>query len=300
MDELVICSKQYIDEEDFKKINSLKKTVLEDEEIFLKLELDYKLNLSLNQKQELPDQINEWMCYWGDTLIGYLGLCNFGGADGELTGMVHPLYRRKGIFTKLYQLALKECKKRGFQKILLVCDHKSSSGLSFIQSVGGGYSFSEYEMKQSYTAGVSIGGNDIALIKARNCDVAEIEKQNGLYFGDNGRTIILPEDEEKRNRITYLIWLGSEVIGKIRIDFDFDEGFISGFGILPQYRGKGYGRQTLLAALHIIYEKNSHGAALEVAAENRNALHLYESCGFKVTSVTDYYEDKSFQATIPY
>lgn len=289
MGDIIICLKQYINEEDCRKIEELKNACIAKEDMFLKLELEYKFNMSQANREESLAYVNEFLYYSGETLVGYLGICNFGGEAGELTGMVHPLFRKKGIFRRLYNLALEECKRRDFKKILLVCDNKSSSGLAFIKSAGAFYDFSEYEMKLHGNCKFVIG-NGVVLRKAKNSDLAEIESQNRKYFGSVGGVTIMPEEEEKRNRITYMIELGEVIIGKIRIDFSDDEGFISGFGILPEYRGKGYGRQSLAAVLYILKEKGIDNIELEVSTENKNALNLYKSCGFVENSVTDYYE----------
>lgn len=286
-----ICLKEYISEDDFRRLEELKNICIDKEDMFLKLELDYKLNVSQMHKDEPFQHVNEFLYYDGETLVGYIGICNFGGEAAELTGMVHPSYRRKGIFTRLYNLAKEECYRRKFGKILLVCDNKALSGQEFIKSTRAVYSFSEYEMKLEGNY-ICEESKNIALRKALNSDAPEIARQNNIYFGDVGRTLVMPEEEEKQNRITYLIELGSKVIGKIRVDFSADEGFINGFGILPEYRRKGYGRDAIKAALYILNKNNIHKAALEVAAQNKNALNLYKSCGFAEQSVIDYFEDK--------
>lgn len=291
MSEDSICLKQYINEEDYKKLNELKDVCTANEDIFLKLELDFKINMSRTHAGESKECVNEFFYYSGDTLAGYLGICSFSGETGELTGMVHPQCRRKGIFTRLYNLALEECKRRSFKKILLVCDRRSSSGLEFIKAAGAPYSFSEYEMKMEGNYTPEPDGS-IVLRKAVNSDADEIARQDCIYFGDTGRTVVLPEEEEKRNTFTYIIELNSAIYGKIRLDINDGEGFICGFGILPGYREKGYGRQALKNALYILSKNNIHTVGLEVAAQNKNALSLYTSCGFKEESVTDYYEAK--------
>lgn len=291
MEDITILLKQHINDEDNRKLEELRDICIAEENMFLKLELDFKLRVREANGHEPFRHVNEFLYYEGETLVGYIGIGNYGGPDGELTGMVHPQYRRRGIFTRLYNLAVEECKRRSFEKILLVCDNSSSSGLEFIKSTGAVYSFSEYEMK---TEGQFSGEapKNIALRKALNSDADEIGKQNIIYFGGGGRLVIMPEEEEKRNRITYMIELDSKIIGKIRVEFSDKEGFISGFGILPEYRGKGYGKEALKAALHKISERNISEAALEVAAHNKNALGLYKSCGFAEQSVMNYYEAK--------
>lgn len=291
MNEPIVCLKQYINEDDYRKLNELKDICTGDDKIFLKAELEYKISMGKTHTGESLKNINEFFYYSGETLAGYLGICSFSGDTAELTGMVHPRYRRAGIFTRLVSMAVEECRRRKFGRILLVCDRASYSGIEFIKSQGVPYSFSEYEM---YLEGNSEpeGGDSIVLRKAVNSDMGEIARQDYVYFGDSIRKTPLPEEEEKRNRITYMVELGSKVRGKIRLDIDSGEGFICGFGILPEYRNQGYGRQSLKAALYILNKKNIHNVGLEVAAQNKNALSLYKSCGFEEKSVTDYYEVK--------
>lgn len=289
MEQLSLCLKQYISEEDYNNIEILKNICLKEEKMFLKLELDYKLNVSRMNRENDIKNINEFFCYSGNKLIGYIGICNFGGDAGELTGMVHPQYRGKGIFKRLYTLAKEECIRRKFKRILLVCDNNSVSGLQFIKRAAAIYYFSEYEMKLDNII-ASNESKHIILRKASNSDAEEISRQNSIYFGGTHELVIMPEDEEKNNKVTYMIELNSKIIGKIKIDFDEKSGFISSFGILPEYRRKGFGKESIKAALQILNYNNIHNVGLEVASENKNALSLYKACGFEEKSVMDYYE----------
>ncbi|WP_367114841.1 GNAT family N-acetyltransferase [Clostridium sp.] len=53
--------------------------------------------------------MNEFLYYIDGVLIAYLGISSFGGNNGEINGMTHPDFRRNGLFTKLFQLAIEEC-----------------------------------------------------------------------------------------------------------------------------------------------------------------------------------------------
>lgn len=287
MNGISICMKPYINEEDYKIIDRLKNICVEKEDMYLKLELDFKFGISEVNKGSSSDFANEFFYYKEKELIGYLGIFNFGEEKAELTGMVHPEFRRKGIFKRLYDLAISECKRRNFKEFLLVCDNKSVSGLEFIKAVGAEYSFSEYEMKFSGSYNCRDSQN-IALRKALNSDSKDIARLNEICFGVTNDILIKPEEEEKRQSITNMIELEGKIIGKIKVNTD--EGFISAFGIFPEYRGKGYGREALNAALKILKDNNIYKVGLAVAANNKNALHLYKSCGFVEQSVMDYFE----------
>ena len=59
--------------------------------------------------------------------------------------------------------------------------------------------------------------------------------------------------------------------------------------ILPDYRGKGYGRELLILAINKLKEFKVKAINLQVETENKNALNLYKSCGFKENYIMDYY-----------
>src|SRR5579863_3191118 len=44
------------------------------------------------------DQTSDFLYYQNGLLIGYLNISSYGTKEKELSGMVHPDYRRKGIF----------------------------------------------------------------------------------------------------------------------------------------------------------------------------------------------------------
>ena len=71
-----------------------------------------------------------------------------------------------------------------------------------------------------------------------------------------------------------------------------DVGGIYGLGVLPEHRGKGFGRAILMMAVEKLKEANAREIKLQVVTENSNALNLYKSCGFVETSIMDYYEIK--------
>ena len=73
---------------------------------------------------------------------------------------------------------------------------------------------------------------------------------------------------------------------------DSGTGGIYGLGVLPEFRGKGFGRAILTFGVEKLKDANATEVMLQVAAENGTALNLYKSCGFQETSVMDYFELK--------
>lgn len=302
--------KEYLDFKDCQLISGLERECTL-ERVALKLELDYKLATAAEKAPQAAMQaFNELMYFDGETLIGYLGIGNFGGAGSmpELNGMVHPKYRRHGVFQMLSTLAIGECRRQKINSVLLLCDRQSDNGQRFIEKTGARYHHSEFEMylRNASTERKKDSAPEIAFKKATNQDAREVARHNAIYFGEerndeyhpalDGETdastqgLLMPEEEERKGMTIYFAICGEQVIGKVHLQLIAGVGGIYGLGVLPQFRGKGFGRAVLLCAVEQLKKAGAKDIMLQVATGNANALHLYESCGFVTTSTMDYFE----------
>jgi ribosomal protein S18 acetylase RimI-like enzyme len=312
--------KESIDREDYESIAGLQKECISVDQTSLKLELDYKLAAgSENSEVSGIKSINEFMYFDGQQLIGYIGICSFGGAGSpiEANGMVHPDYRGQGVFRTLSGLAAAEWKRRGSGSMLLLSDAKSIPGQRFIKETGAKYHHTEYEMflEEKASGPIHNPGCGIDFRKASNADAHEIARQNAIYFNDvytgsasigsakdtgceaqevveTDEHMVLPKEEEKRGMTIYLAEMERKIIGKVHLELSSGIGGIYGLGVLPEYRGKGYGRAILVMAVEKLKESGAGKIMLQVSADNSRALNLYKSCGFLETSVMDYFELK--------
>lgn len=122
-----ICLKRNISEKEYTEINQLKELFRLHDKTNLKLELEYKLNMSRSSEIGVKS-INEFLYYVEDILVAYLGISSFGGSNvGEINGMTHPDFQRQGLFKKLFELAMDECRRRSFSKLLLLSSIKTTS-----------------------------------------------------------------------------------------------------------------------------------------------------------------------------
>jgi ribosomal protein S18 acetylase RimI-like enzyme len=235
-------------------------------------------------------ETNDLLYYEDNKLAGYLNISSYGIREKELTGMVHPDYRRKGIFRALLAAAKEECLHRGVQKLLLISEHASHSGLAFVKAIGAQQDFSEHEMVLGtfYERGsfnerfrMRNAGSDDAevLISIMTADFDDVE-QARFYV-----TELLQQPGQR----IYLGLLDGEPVGCLRLDEMDDEVGIYGFVVRPEYRGHGYGRQMLEETIRTIHAKGPKRIMLEVETDNTNAIGLYRSCGFQVKTTYDYY-----------
>jgi ribosomal protein S18 acetylase RimI-like enzyme len=295
--------KQYLAPEDHERILELSTLCARHDNIALKLELDFKLADAAHQVPgSRGADVDEFLYYDNGQLIGYFGICSFGGIidPPELTGMVHPARRCQGVFSQLLKMAMEECKRRSAETVRLLCDHNSTSGREFLDQTGAVYSYSEYELHwhpESNECSAKLR-SDITFRKASNADAGEIARQNAIYFRDHDEAenekgpteaLLLPEEEEKKGMTIWLAEMDGVIIGKVHLQLTNGVGGIYGLGILPQFRGKGYGRTILQKSVEILRESPAQEILLQVDTANGTALNLYKSCGFQVTSVMDYY-----------
>src|SRR5579863_5625406 len=108
---------------------------------------DLHIKLAHSLLRSRPGNVNDDFLYYEDgKLVGLLALDDIPKEDREMTGLVHPDYRRRGIFTELLTMAKAEGKLRGIKRLVIVCERFSRSGIAFVEAVGAQYDSSEHLM----------------------------------------------------------------------------------------------------------------------------------------------------------
>jgi ribosomal protein S18 acetylase RimI-like enzyme len=243
-------------------------------------------------RERRGDENNDFLYYVDGQLVGYLEADSYGRKDKELVGMVHPDFRRRGIFTTLFTTAREEFQGRGIEKLILICEHKSASGQAFVASTGAQLAYSEHEM---WLGTFHERGRRTTGLSMRRAEARDIDTIVSLLATDTGNV------EEVRAWVTelmgrpdafwfYLATLNGQPLGTVRLDFMEDVTGIYAFEVRMGYRGLGYGREMLEQLIHIVREASPKPVMLDVETTNTNAIGLYLSCGFEVKTTYDYYE----------
>jgi ribosomal protein S18 acetylase RimI-like enzyme len=237
------------------------------------------------------DVVNDVLYYQNGALVGCLSLYSFSRREAEASGMVHPEFRRKGIFRALMMAALDELKQQGIPKLIFFTDYNSRSGIGFLEAIGAQYIHSEYRMDLEEPRMPESFDKRLRVERAGSADVEAIARIIALSFG-------LSEDEMRHSiargldspvRRQYIARLDRQPIGTLNVTASDRDVGIYGFAVLPEYRGRGYGRQILARTIEYATAEYQKPIFLEVAPENSNALGLYQSVGFKETNRYDYY-----------
>ena len=99
----------------------------------------------------------------------------------------------------------------------------------------------------------------------------------------------LPQGLHTENHFLYTVHDGEDGVGMIWIRVDLKSpaknGFIFELYVDEKFRGKGYGKQAMLLIEEIAREMGLKSIGLHVFAVNTVARNLYESVGYKTTSL---------------
>ena len=116
---------------------------------------------------------------------------------------------------------------------------------------------------------------------------AEFDKllPNGLQSKDEFVYSIV---DESTGRKMGILWVEIKMDETPRRAFGYD------FWIAEEFRGKGFGKQALMALDEILKSKDVEFMGLHVFGHNTNAFELYKKMGFEITNVQmkKYYKKK--------
>jgi ribosomal protein S18 acetylase RimI-like enzyme len=236
-------------------------------------------------------QINDFLYYEDGRLIGVLSLYTFGRGEAETSAMVHPDERRKGIFRALVGAGIDELRRRAIPKLIFFCDHESQSGIAALEALGAQYSYSEYKMVLGEPRIPASFDERLRVERAGRGDADDVARIIALCFGAEEASMRqgLYKNIESESDRYIIARLDGSPIGALNLQLDEKGGGIYGFGVLPELRGRGYGRQILARTIEYALAEGHRPIFLEVAPENERALGLYQSVGFRETHRYDYY-----------
>jgi GNAT superfamily N-acetyltransferase len=130
---------------------------------------------------------------------------------------------------------------------------------------------------------------------AAESDTAVLLKFMEAYYAFDGHGF---DQQKARVALTTLlrdinlgrVWLildGEEPVGYVVICFSYSlewlgrDAFVDEFYLLPEYRGRSWGRKTMAFVEDAALSLNVRALHLEVVRENGKALQVYRKLGFK-------------------
>lgn len=233
---------------------------------------------------------NDYAVYDGEQLVGYLMLFPYLPNEYEANALVHPDYRKQGVFTALLEAAKQDAKQNGCEAFTFVIDRKSTSGKAVIDHLGAAYQFSEYNLVLK-KAELFLKPDEVSLREATDADRALIIETLSEAFGDPlDVTENIYEQIDTPDRVTYIGEVDGRPVGVIRALLSGDDaGSIHAFGVKASEQGKGYGTKMLKQMVQQLFRMGRTKLELDVETENKAALEIYKRAGFAENGGYEFY-----------
>lgn len=252
-----------------------------------------KGSISLAQELNFYKEMNcFYMTYDGEKLVGVLSVFAPIKDEAEISALILPNHRRKGLFTKLLSEALAELKRFEIEELYFVHDTGSVAGKAMIEKWGIEPDHSEYLLVYDKDFDRDNYKLSITIKQTEQEDLDDMTQLSLGVFGGNEEewTTLHQKSLDSPNILCYLPYCKGNQIGIGSVNITEQGLFIFGFGILPTYRRKGFGRAFLSSIVNELQSKFDDDILLEVDSENHGAFILYTTSGFKREVQFDYYK----------
>ncbi|OMF13829.1 hypothetical protein BK131_14305 [Paenibacillus amylolyticus] len=250
--------------------------------VHLKADLDH-----ISQK----DGDHALLCYRDGKLVGLLSWYASDTVTININAIVHPQYRRQGVFSNLLKRAILDMKPQGINQLSYRVPQGLSPGIHTAQSLRAIYDRAEYSMQLVNEALEVAEPPKLTLSVAKDEDMEFMVTCSSQAFGDSEewtRNYFMQTNEP--SRVNYIAWQDQTPVGLVRINsINATTAFIHNFCISPDYQGRKIGRTALRILVNLLREQSYTDIRLSVVTENERALNLYRSVGFEVNSEYHYF-----------
>ncbi len=249
------------------------------------------LDPSLNFNQDIK---SFFLFYKEGKLISMITLFIPTEQEAEISAYTLPKFRGNGYFKILLINVLEELRTFNIPDVLFVCESPSIVGKKVLATLNAEYDHTEYFMRFDQARYVTKGRYRISKL---NAELKDLEKTietslrifEGSYEDAKG---LIKRCLESPNREQYLAVLNNQMIGIGSVNLEGEDVSIFGLGLIPEYRGKGYGKELLSLIIDNLLQRGRADITIEVNSDNTNALRLYQISGFHIQVAYEYYRKK--------
>ncbi len=215
---------------------------------------------------------------------------------GELIGFTHPDYRVQGLFRRLLDLAADYADEIGLKQVYLISDGNSGDTLHALNHLGLEKEYTEFMLEKKLATDsrllphTDLSSADTLIVVETSSSSLTAELFSEIFQTDMEQCEGYLEEISSDERIhTYALTQNGNPIGQTQMTFMGDMAYISGFGILPDYRSQGYGQNFLRRLEQLLVSRAVTRITLQVSDQNKTALSLYRKDGFEILEALHYY-----------
>lgn len=228
--------------------------------------------------------------YQEKTLIGFLSLYFFYDEACELSVMVAPASRRRGIASRLFLEARPLLLDRHIPNLVFSTPHGLDHG--WLVSRGCQYEHTEYEMQ--WPKGTPPPLPDTKTWTIRKATLSDLQ---ALCAIDNAcfptpLNNIGARIERLLTNPAYTLFVAQKegaLVGKAHVCWHKDGVYLTDIGILPPLQGQGFGSFLLAHCIDHVLSKGESTIRLTVETSNKKALGLYTRLGFVLDNAHDFW-----------
>jgi len=249
-------------------------------------------------KNRRNEEFSDFLFYVQSECVAYLAVYQFTDDEVEICAVVHPQFRRKGLFNRLWLDATLELHQRGVSKAIFnqhANDHNNAP--RSLEGIGARYFRSEYLYQCAHLDEFTpttlmlrpADGDDVGVISRMELacfggDQDELMERINEILEDSCRMIYLAEDSNRN------------VVGKIHV-LHQDHVMLHDFCVLPEYQNQGYGKVILQQVTALLLAQGVAVVLIETTSDDYQTNKLYQSSGF---TVAEQYRQWIFQLTEVY
>ena len=200
-----------------------------------------------------------FLMYHGNTLVSFLSIFVSNQEECEVYANTLPRYRKQGYFRRLFEMASEQIKNYGIRKVYFVNEPSCLAGSEALRMLGAKLETSEYLM--SYNMRIDPKPRRILTLRSTSTENGELLET----FRDDVR------------------------VGSMNLEIERHIATIYNLEIEPEYRGRGYGVETLLLALEHLKKSGCCKVILHVSSSNKVAYRMYSRHGFVHVEQLDYW-----------
>ncbi|ASQ47345.1 GNAT family N-acetyltransferase [Legionella clemsonensis] len=238
--------------------------------------------------QKRPTENNVFY-FQDDQLLGFLSVYFFYEDACEVSLLIAPAHRRRGIAKQLLTtitplLIAKEMHTLIFSSPTVINSHWLTEQ-KFL------YRNSEYKMLRESYEPIFLSNPKLQIRKATLDDIPTLCSIDEACFSGQqenmmNRFNLLLND----SHYTLLLALHNHVgVGKAHIHWQPKGAIFSDIAILPQYQRQGWGGELLSYCINQALSIGKNKLMLDVETTNQNAINLYTRLGFKTANISDYW-----------
>jgi ribosomal protein S18 acetylase RimI-like enzyme len=234
-------------------------------------------------------RVADWLAHNGTRLAGVMATESFGDTT-EATIAIAP-DAPPGVAEALFAALLEELPRQGVRRALLLHDRGAAPLRRLAETHGLTHDHAELVMRRPGELGVPpVPPGPLAVRVAAEDELPLVARVMAADWGGEVEEVLAHlHTGVARGYLYYLATFEGEPVAALNLQRIEGRPWIYGFNVLAPYRGRGFGRQTLAAALGETLEADPGDAFLEVEPTNLAAVGLYHSLGFAELRTFDYW-----------